>query len=104
MDLTELDCEYERNRIYCFLSVTWSIIADVDINSEAIRCCGSTRFTVWGAWRTFFKRHYQGSFKYNGRKIKNKNEVNMKRDDSDEEKGQLIESDKEEPLIKKNEM
>ena len=28
----------------------------------------------------------------------------MKRDDSDEEKGQLIESDKEEPLIKKNEM
>ena len=73
MDLTELDCEYEKRPIYSFLSVAWSIFADIDINSEAIRCCGSTRFTVWSIWRTLFKRHYPGSLKYRGKKITNRN-------------------------------
>jgi len=72
MDLTELTCEYEKQKIYSFLSITWSIIADIDINSEAIRCCGSTRFTVWGVWRTVFKRHYWGTCKYKGSKINNR--------------------------------
>ena len=79
IDLTELDCEYEKKKIYSFLSVAWAIIADVDINSEAIRCCGPPRFTVWGAWRTIFKRHYRGSLKYHGRIIQNRNEVDSKK-------------------------
>ena len=79
MDLTELDCEYEKKKLYSFLSVAWAIIADVDINSEAIRCCGPPRFTVWGAWRTLFKRHYPGTLKYNGRVIQNRNEVDVKK-------------------------
>ena len=73
MDMTELNCEYERNKIYSFLSTQWAIIADIDINSEAIRCCGATRFTVWGVWRTLFKRHYRGSFKYRGKEITHRN-------------------------------
>lgn len=90
MDLTELDCEYEQKKVYSFLSVAWSIIADVDINSEAIRCCGSTRFTVWGVWRCLFKRHYPGSLKYRGKKINNRNQVKQK-DSDDEEKGEIVE-------------
>ena len=79
IDLTELDCEYEKKKIYSFLSVAWAIIADVDINSEAIRSIGPPRFTVWGAWRTIFKKHYLGSLKYHGRIIQNRNEVDSKK-------------------------
>ena len=79
MDLTELDCEYEKKKIYSFSSVAWGIIADVDINSEAIRCIGPPRFTVWGAWRTIFKKHYFGSLKYHGSIIQNCNEVDSKK-------------------------
>ena len=67
VDLTELTFEYEpTKKVYSFLSVAWSIVADIDINSEAIRCCGSSRFTVWGVWRTLFIRDYYGSIRYIG--------------------------------------
>ena len=67
IDLTELTFEYEpAKKVYSFLSFTWSIIADIDLNSEAIRCCGPTRFTVWGVWRTLFMREYFGSLRYIG--------------------------------------
>lgn len=48
------------------MSFAWSIFADIDIGSEAIRCCGPTRFTVWGVWRTLFARDYFGSLRYIG--------------------------------------
>ena len=92
MDLTELDCEWEKKKIYSFLSVAWAIIADVDINSEAIRCCGPPRFTIWGAWRTIFKRHYPGSLKYNGRLIQNRKEVSLN-------KPQTVAEEQKEPLL-----
>ena len=68
VDLTELQFEYDppSKRVYSFLSLAWAIIADIDINSEAIRCCGPARFTVWGAWRAIFLRHYFGSLRYIG--------------------------------------
>ena len=75
MDLTELTMEYEKEKIYSFLSTAWSIIADIDINSEACRCCGSARFTIWGVWRALFKRHYWGTCRYRGSRINNRNEV-----------------------------
>ena len=67
MDLTELSFEYEPSKkVYSFLSFAWSIFADIDLGSEAIRCCGPSRFTVWGVWRTLFMRNYYGSLRYIG--------------------------------------
>ena len=95
MDITELTMEYEKNKVYSFLAVAWSIIADCDINSEAIRCIGSARFTIWGVWRTLFKRHYQGSLRFRGKHIRNRNEV----DTNEEAKGQAMIDSTNEPLI-----
>ena len=67
VDLTEITFEYEpAKKVYSFLSFAWSIFADIDIGSEAIRCCGPARFTVWGVWRTLFMRNYFGSIRYIG--------------------------------------
>ena len=46
MDLVSVDTS--RGRLYSFLSVTWGLIADVDIESERYRSLGSARFTVSG--------------------------------------------------------
>ena len=51
IDLTRLDLEYEPKPVYSFLSVAWATIADVDLNSEVLRCLGALRFDIWGAWR-----------------------------------------------------
>lgn len=48
MDLTEIEAEYQKDKIYSFLSTFWGVLADCDINSEVIRCVGSARFTIWG--------------------------------------------------------
>ena len=72
VDLTEISLEYERKKVYSFLSFAWAIFADIDINSEAVRCCGPTRFTVWGVWRTLFIRNYFGSLRYYGSSQMNK--------------------------------
>ena len=61
MDLTELTLEYRPNeKLYMFLSLAWGFIADVDINSEVIRCLGPNRFTIWGLYRIVNTRSYKG--------------------------------------------
>lgn len=74
MDLTEITGEWEKKKIFSFLSTAWAVIADCDINSEVIRCIGEARFTVWGVWRCLFTRTYNGTLDYNGFQLKNKNE------------------------------
>ena len=60
IDLIELELEYHQNepqkKIYSFLGLSWAIFSDIDINSEAIRCCGYNRFLVWGVYRVIFAR------------------------------------------------
>ena len=51
LDLTELKLEYEERPVYSFLSLSWAAIADIDLNSEVLRCCGALRLEVWGVWR-----------------------------------------------------
>ncbi len=41
MDLTEIEAEYQKEKIYSFLATFWGVLADCDINSEVIRCLGS---------------------------------------------------------------
>jgi diacylglycerol kinase family enzyme len=71
MDLTEIEGEYEPEKIYSFLSIAWAVIADCDINSEFIRCVGTARFTLWGIFRVFCKKNYHGSLNYTGYKVTN---------------------------------
>lgn len=33
-------------RFYSFLSLSWGIVADIDIESETYRCCGPSRFDI----------------------------------------------------------
>lgn len=69
MDLTEIDAEYQREKIYSFLCVFWGILADCDINSEVIRCVGPARFTLWGIYRVMCMKRYAGSVFYTGSKL-----------------------------------
>ena len=72
MDLTEIEAEYEKHKIYSFLSTFWGVIADCDINSEVLRWMGSARFTVWGVYRVFCPLNYLGSILFTGQKVGSK--------------------------------
>ena len=72
-----MELEYFKNenkKIYMFLSLTWCIISDIDINSEVLRFMGSTRFTIYGLYRLMSVRHYQGKLSYNGKSINSNKE------------------------------
>lgn len=75
IDLTEIEAEYQKEKIYSFLCVFWGILADCDINSEVLRCVGPARFTIWGVYRVMCMRRYAGSVFFTGKKLKAKNEA-----------------------------
>ena len=63
MDLTEITLEYQpETKLYMFLMMAWALVSDCDINSEAIRCIGPPRFTIWGVYRLIALRNYFGKF------------------------------------------
>jgi sphingosine kinase len=47
-----------------FLTYSYGIIADIDIESEAIRFLGSLRMDVWAVWRVLSLRTYRAKFSY----------------------------------------
>ena len=49
---------------WSFLSFAWGVISDVDLESEACRCCGPLRFTLCGLWRLLVRRSYEARFSY----------------------------------------
>ena len=46
------------------MTLSWGIIADVDLESEVIRCLGIFRNDVWAVWRIINLRTYHGRFSY----------------------------------------
>jgi len=53
------------NRSYIsFLTYSWAMIADIDIESERIHFLGEARFDVWAVWRVLFLRRYRARFSY----------------------------------------
>jgi len=57
IDLLELNIKNSNNekfRVLSCLSLCCSYLADVDLNSEHLRCLGEARFDIWGAYRVFF--------------------------------------------------
>ena len=59
MELTEVD-----KKVYSFLSLTYGMVADIDLESEVIRCVGMLRTTIWGAIRWVNLRDYFGCLYY----------------------------------------
>ena len=50
---------------YSFLSLSWGIVADIDIESETFRsCCGTGRFEVSTIQRSLCLRRYHGRLSY----------------------------------------
>ena len=48
------------DRRFSFLATSFGIVADLDIESEALRCLGASRFDVYGLIRAIFLRRYSG--------------------------------------------
>lgn len=59
---------------YGFLEVMWSLIADVDIESEKVRWAGSFRFTLWAIIRLFKLRKYKGKLFLKTKNINSKDD------------------------------
>ncbi|KAJ2602828.1 hypothetical protein H4R99_000135 [Coemansia sp. RSA 1722] len=49
---------------YCFLSLTWGLMADIDIESETMRWAGSARLDLYGTVRVMNLRYYGGRLHY----------------------------------------
>jgi sphingosine kinase len=47
-----------------FLTFSWAIVADLDIESECIRFMGALRFDIWAVWRVIALRKYRARFSY----------------------------------------
>ena len=62
MDL--FSAQTAKETMYGFLSVSWGLVSDVDIESEKFRKLGPLRFTVGALQRIMGLRHYQGTFYY----------------------------------------
>lgn len=62
---TDLSKYQTANKSYTsFLTYSWGIIADIDIESEAIHFLGETRFDLWAVLRVLFLRRYRARFSY----------------------------------------
>jgi hypothetical protein len=62
MDLSEY--ETKSNSYLSFLTFSWSMIADIDIESEVIRFMGFLRMDLWGVWCVLKLRKYRARFSY----------------------------------------
>jgi sphingosine kinase len=62
MDLSK----YETNQstYTSFLTFTWAMIADLDIDSEVIRCLGDIRLDIWAVMCVARGRTYRGRLSY----------------------------------------
>jgi sphingosine kinase len=47
-----------------FLTYSWAMVADIDLESEVIHFMGEARFDVWAVWRCLFLRRYRARFSY----------------------------------------
>ena len=56
--------ETKSNSYTSFLTFSWAMIADIDIESECIRWAGFLRMDIWGVVRLLFLRKYRAKFSY----------------------------------------
>jgi sphingosine kinase len=51
-------------RRYIGLSLEWALPADMDVESDSLRCCGANRFVAMALWRLACLRRYNGSVSF----------------------------------------
>eukprot|EP00535_Pseudo-nitzschia_heimii_P008661 CAMPEP_0197179878 /NCGR_PEP_ID=MMETSP1423-20130617/4686_1 /TAXON_ID=476441 /ORGANISM="Pseudo-nitzschia heimii, Strain UNC1101" /LENGTH=548 /DNA_ID=CAMNT_0042629863 /DNA_START=1 /DNA_END=1644 /DNA_ORIENTATION=- len=56
--------ETNSNSYISFLTFSWAMIADIDVESECIRWAGFLRMDIWGVVRLLFLRKYRAKFSY----------------------------------------
>ena len=64
LDLDICSVVTPTEKLFAFLSVTWGMVSDVDIESEKYRCMGETRFLVGTIARIIGLRSYRGRLSY----------------------------------------
>lgn len=64
MDLDICSVITPTEKLYAFLSVTWGLVSDVDIESERYRFLGETRFLIGTVARIIGLRKYRGRLSY----------------------------------------
>jgi sphingosine kinase len=58
-------CTTAAGNKYCsFLSLAWGIVADVDLESDVLRCLGPLRFDVYAVHRMISLKKYRARFSY----------------------------------------
>lgn len=78
----------QKSPVWSFLSIGWGLLADIDIDSEWLRCLGEFRFTIYGLLRSLTSVSYHGKLSF---KIIDKSPTN--------EEGKLVETN---PTLEKN--
>lgn len=74
IDITKLTLETRPEKpVYSSLSVSWSSIADMDLNSENMRWIGELRFELRAAWRVLSLMSPRATLKMRGTEILNRN-------------------------------
>jgi diacylglycerol kinase family enzyme len=56
--------EGSDSRVYQFLSTSWGIVSDLDIESEKLRFFGNLRFDIYGFIRSICLRKYRGKLQF----------------------------------------
>jgi sphingosine kinase len=71
-----MNIEYNNNSYFSFLSQTWGVISDIDINTEFLRCIGDFRF-YYGILKSIFNpKYYEGKLYITTCKwVNNKDEI-----------------------------
>lgn len=64
LDLDICSVVTPTEKLFAFLSVTWGLVSDVDIESEKFRFLGETRFLLGSIVRIFGLRFYRGRLSY----------------------------------------
>ena len=72
----ELEIKGHVQPIYSCLSITWSIIADIDIKSEFMRKIGVLRLDLYAAWCVLTKRRYKGRLSFTSEENENLQTLN----------------------------
>lgn len=75
MDLMYVETAYMTR--LCVTSITWGIVADIDIDSEAIRFIGEPRFRIYAVMKIMKSRKYRAKLSY----------IPVSRDEVDQKEG-----------------
>mmetsp|Transcript_949 Transcript_949/g.2276 ORF Transcript_949/g.2276 Transcript_949/m.2276 type:complete len:407 (+) Transcript_949:1832-3052(+) len=63
-DLMQIELLSQSIVVHAFMTFTWAIVSDIDINSEFMRVLGEARLYLYAVWRVLKLIHYHGRFRW----------------------------------------